>query len=89
MRAVSALALGHIHTQPDTIIPLLIACLDDPSDGVPPAAARGLGEFGPSAKAAVPKLVPLAKSHDKDLRMAAMAALRQIDPLALQPPAAK
>jgi HEAT repeat protein len=83
IRGPAARALGRIQSQPDTIIPLLMAYLDDPQDGVPEAAVEALGDFGPLSKAAVPKIVPFLKTQDKDLRVAATAAIRKIDPQAV------
>jgi HEAT repeat protein len=72
--------LGQIHSEPDTLIPLLMNLLDDPQDGVPEAAAGGLGQFGSLSKAAVPKLLQWLKGPDKDMRHAAIIALEQIAP---------
>lgn len=62
------------------IIPQLAALLDDPQDDVPENAVKSLGQFGSLARPAVPKLLPLLQSRDKDRFLAAKAALRQIDP---------
>jgi HEAT repeat protein len=71
-------ALGNIHSDPEVVIPLLITYLtnDDLSD----KAAIALGKYGGLAKAAVPKVIPLLKARDKDIRWAAHVALKQIDP---------
>jgi hypothetical protein len=58
-------------------VPLLISLLDDPD--LNNEVAEALGEFGQQAKAAVPRLVPLLKAPDKDLRHAAQVALKKID----------
>ena len=73
-------ALGGIHCEPDTIIPLLINYLDD--SNLNDEAAEALGNFGPAAKPALPKLVPLLKIADKDLHHAVVEALQKIDPKA-------
>jgi HEAT repeats len=78
LRPAAASALGKIHADPATAIPLLIKYLDD--DNVNEAAARGLAGYGPAAKAAVPKLLQLSKVPDKDLHHAVMQALSKIDP---------
>jgi HEAT repeat protein len=57
-----------------------LSLLDDPQDGVPEAAAGGLGQFGNMSKAAVPKLLQWLKGPDKDLQHAAIIALEQIAP---------
>lgn len=80
IRPPAARALGDIHCEPDTVIPLLVKLLDDPQDGVPENAADGLGDFGKLSAAAVPKLVELLKVQDKDLRHAVIDALKAIDP---------
>jgi hypothetical protein len=79
-RPAAALALGQIHTDPEKIIPLLMGLLDDPQDGVPEAAVTGLGKFGGLAQGAVPKIIPLLKSREKEMVHAASGALKQIDP---------
>ena len=73
-------ALGEIHCEPDIIIPLLINYLDD--SNLNDEAAEALGRFGPAAKPALPKLVPLLKITDKDLHHAVVEALQKIDPKA-------
>ena len=80
MRGAAAKALGDIHTQPETIIPLLIACLDDPQEDVPEAAVEALGEYGALSRPALPKLIPLLKKPDKDMQHALRVTLKQIDP---------
>ncbi len=78
-RGAAAAALGGIHSDPDVVIPALVACLED-SD-INDAAAEALGNFGPLAKSAVPKLLPLLHG-DKEARSAAILALPKIDPAA-------
>jgi len=70
-------ALGKIQSDPDVVIPLLIRCLDDPS--VNDEAATALANYGPLARAAVPKLIPLLQAPDDDARLAARKALLKID----------
>jgi HEAT repeat protein len=71
-------ALGKIHSEPETVIPLLIPYLDD--ENVNDEAADALANYGRLAKPAVPKLIPLLKARDKDAREAAQKALVKIDP---------
>jgi HEAT repeat protein len=73
-------ALGKIHGEPDTIIPLLMGYLDDKE--LNDEAATALGNFGSPAKVALPKLIPMLKIPDKDLHNAVALALKQIDPAA-------
>jgi len=77
IRAAAADALGDILSDPAVAIPALIACLDDPD--IDDAAAEALGKFGPLAKAAVPKMLPLLHGG-KEARRAAKLALPKIDP---------
>ena len=79
-RGAAAVALGGIHSEPDAVVPALIACLEDPD--MDEAAAEALGKFGPLAKAAVPKMLPLLLDGDKETRHAAALALPRIDPQA-------
>ncbi|MGH7967786.1 MAG: hypothetical protein ACREIC_03560, partial [Limisphaerales bacterium] len=66
-----------IHGEPDLVIPLLIAYLDD--ENLNNQAASALGNYGSLAKAAVPKIIPMLHAPDKDARVAAAAALKRID----------
>ena len=74
-------ALGEIHAEPGTVIPLLMRYLDDYS--LNDEAATALGKFGPLARPAVPKIIPLLQAADDDAQVAAKEALRKIDPAAL------
>ena len=78
IRGPAISSLGGIHSEPETVIPLLIPCLDDDNLDVP--AAKALAEYGSLAKSAVPKLLPLLHGKDNDDRLAARAALLRIDP---------
>jgi hypothetical protein len=80
MRVAAITSLGKIHSDPDTVIPLLIPYLED--DNFDVAAAGALGEFGGLAKSAVPKLLPLLHAKDDDDQTAAREALKKIDPVA-------
>jgi HEAT repeat protein len=73
-------ALGMIHGEPDTIIPMLMGYLDDKE--LNDEAATALGNFGSQAKVALPKLIPMLKIPDKDLHHAVALAIKQIDPTA-------
>lgn len=73
-------ALGHIHSDPEVVIPLLIPCLDD--ERVSDSAATALGNYGSLAREAFPKILPMLKSRDKADRAAARYALKKIDPAA-------
>jgi hypothetical protein len=79
-RAVAVIALGQIHSDPGLVVPALTNCLVDRTAHVREMAARGLGEFGPRAKPAVPHLIEATKSNDYFLRLRAMTSLEQIDP---------
>jgi HEAT repeat protein len=76
-QGAAAEALGEIHSDPAASIPALIAHLEN-SD-IDDDAAESLGKFGPLAKAAVPKLLPLLNGG-KEARRAAILALPKIDP---------
>ena len=53
----AALALGHLHSQPENSIPILIIGLGDSNNiVVRRASAVALSEFGPAARAALPIL---------------------------------
>jgi HEAT repeat protein len=78
LRGAAILSLGKIRSEPETVIPLLIPYLEN--DNLDVQAANALAEFGPLAKPAVPKLLPLLRAKDDDDRAAARAALLKIDP---------
>lgn len=71
-------ALGKIHCQSERIVPLLIDYLD--RQELRSEAAEALGDYGPMAKAALPKLMRLEKVQDKDLHHAVVEALGKIAP---------
>jgi hypothetical protein len=76
VRAAALTSLGKIHCQPDVVLPLLISYLDNQELNT--HAAEGLGYFGPAAKPALPKLLPLLEVRDKDLHHAVVEALKKI-----------
>ena len=75
-------ALGNIHTDPDVVIPLLMTFLNN--DDLNDEAAIALANYGPLAKAAVPKIIPLLHAADDDAQAAAQDALLKIDPEAAE-----
>lgn len=81
VRPAALLALGQIHCEAETIIPVLIKFLDN--DELNASAAEALGNFGELAKPAIPKLVPMLKARDKDAVKAATEAIKKIDPQAV------
>jgi HEAT repeat protein len=65
-------------------VPALIAALDDPEASVRFPVTVALGEIGPGAKAAVPKLKQMMEEEINDeIAAAARRALRRIQPEAL------
>jgi HEAT repeat protein len=68
-------------------VPALIEALDDPSPVVRYPVTVALGEIGPGAKAAVPRLQQMIDEEINDeIAAAARRALRHIDPAAVPPP---
>lgn len=57
-------ALGEIHSDPDKVVPVLIAALHDPSAVNRAVAANSLARFGADAKPAVPALVQIILEPD-------------------------
>src|SRR5262249_16762445 len=51
-------ALGALGADPTELLPALIELLDSRIAGMPEAAARTIGDFGPEAAPVVPKLLP-------------------------------
>lgn len=71
-------ALGNIALKPETCIPVFIGLLDSKHTGVVTAAIAGLGNFGPAAKEALPKLEALTKSRVEDIKGGAVGAVYKI-----------
>jgi HEAT repeat protein len=82
VRALTADALGRIHTDSALVVPALLEYLKDPQ-AIHSSAAQALGRFGPDARAAVPDLLKLLKDQSPQMRgtrEAAANALKSIDP---------
>ncbi len=77
--AIAAWALSQIGQDPDKVIPMLIRGLDFKRLDSLWGCALALGEFGPAAHAAVPKLLELLLSPYPSIRHDAAQALEQID----------
>ncbi len=82
VRDECVMALGTIHQEPETVVPILIHFAEkNRGDTILSQDAVGsLAEFGERAKPAVPMLVEMLKSSDAYLRTAATNALKRIDP---------
>jgi HEAT repeats len=80
VREAAIRSLGAIHGEPEVVIPFLTKYLDD--DTVNDEAATALGNYGSLARPAIPKITPLLHAADDDAQVAALAALRKIDPAA-------
>lgn len=76
VRTAAIDSLGNLRSDPDLVIPLLIECLDKRRLDGP--AATALGNFGSLSRAAMPKLLRLTKSLDKDARNAAIDAVKKV-----------
>jgi HEAT repeat protein len=59
LRSTAAYALGEIGEDGPTVVPVLIAALNDPDSNIRFAAVEALGKYGPEAGAAVPLLLRL------------------------------
>jgi hypothetical protein len=53
-------ALGQIHADPETVVPVLINLVHSKNTGVAIVSVEALGRYGPSAKDAVPALLEVA-----------------------------
>jgi HEAT repeat protein len=75
--------LLQLNLEPDVMIPHLIKALDE-SNGSDNSfqvnAIQGLGKYGPAAKVAVPKLIPLLADENYFVREHATNALDKIEP---------
>jgi HEAT repeat protein len=64
----------------DKVVPALIACLKDDGGDIRLSAAIGLGNFGATAKDAIPALREAERDRDVRVIRAAGVALTRIDP---------
>ncbi|HET6883430.1 MAG TPA: HEAT repeat domain-containing protein [Pirellulales bacterium] len=78
--ADAAAILASIAEAGEEALPFLIECLDDKEAGY--WACLALGDMGPAAKDAVPKLIKLEQSGEPQVRLQALVALGQIGPAA-------
>jgi len=78
--SAAARSLGLLRLQPDLSIPMLSSRLDDPNWSVRSRSCSALAEFGPDAKAALPKLAPWLTNSDVQVRAAATNAFAKIAP---------
>jgi HEAT repeat protein len=77
---MTAMALGRASAGTDEGVPALLAALD--AAKTPEgrrAVARALGDIGPPARDALPKLKPLLKDRDQTVRETAEAAIKNIE----------
>lgn len=78
------LALGEIHQQPETVLPILVQLLDNPQDSqhaniIRENALISLRQFGPRAKPAIPTLLKVFETADANFRYEITNALLVID----------
>lgn len=78
-RAYAATALGNIHAHPETTVPVLADIVqNDDHSVVRQLSARALGDFGKEAQSAIPVLIEAIQKGNKDMREAAIYALKEI-----------
>jgi HEAT repeat protein len=81
----AAQALGHLPEEADVIVPKLVSLTERKTNNELQRSsncvlvARCLGQLGPAAKAAIPRLRQLADDDDNDIADAAAAALTRIE----------
>ena len=72
--------LGTLGSDAGDAVPALVVCLDHPNRSMLlPIVCQALGEIGPAAEAAVPKLLVLLEQTDYGLHRAVKEALIEID----------
>jgi HEAT repeat protein len=71
--------LGRIHMEPEVVVPILMKTLN-PTNDILSTTITVLGEFGESAKPAVPALLRYLNNTDQYIRYVTTNALKQIDP---------
>jgi hypothetical protein len=81
LRTTSAMALGYIQLQPETVVPALIQRVKLEKDPVARStAAASLGRFGSEARAAIPALRQATNDTEKVVSRSASIALKKIEP---------
>lgn len=75
----AAKGLGNMALKPELCVPALIAQLDSKHQNVIAAAISALGNFGPAAKEALPRIEGFTKSRVDDIKGAAFAAVGKIN----------
>ena len=75
--SLAARAIGEIRHDPSRCVPLLIVALDEWASAREDVV-QALGKFGPSAKDAVPRLVPILGTGDEHLKRTVAFSLAQI-----------
>ncbi len=56
-------ALGQIHADSETVVPVLAGLVHSPNRGVAQVAVEALGQFGPAAKDAIPALLEVVTNY--------------------------
>jgi hypothetical protein len=82
VRQMAIMALGEIRCEPELVVTALTRLLGEPNSAARIRAVVALGEFGSDARCATSALFELVENEKADdiARMAAVAALRKIDP---------
>lgn len=80
----SMLALGAIHSEPESVVPVLLQYVDGPRKdwNYSSPAMNALGRYREKAKSAVPAILSFLTDPDENRRSSADAALCAIDPQA-------
>ena len=74
----SAKAIGNLLLKPDECVPLMVGLLESKDSGVLSAALATLGNYGPAAKEALPKIKTFTNARADDVKSAALNAVTKI-----------
>jgi hypothetical protein len=81
VRRSAITALGRIHAQPATVVPVLAELLGESNLSIQTSAAIALGEFGSNAKPAVPAMIKFYNNETDNMAKAGTGAtIKRIDP---------
>ena len=72
--------LGQMTNQTDMVIPILLEALNSTDNYIRSTIVYQLGDFGPAAKSAIPKLISFSAGQDTNLCRLATNTLDKIDP---------
>ena len=86
VRLEAAISLRWTGGDPAVVVPAIVQCLDEETDSFQSTRIIAvLAGFGTNARPAIPELVGIIESHNANIAIHALGALRKIDPETAKP----